>query len=105
MRTKNEKIAFIGFDIPRILTYAILTLALILAWNIMAVALVTITLIYAAYKFTRLALGGFQCAHCYFKFFVALAIFIFSIGAVTGGSAWVAIIMLWTDALMKGVKK
>ncbi len=105
MSHKSEKVKFVGFDLPRLILYLGITLAIIIMWNFLSLLLIIGTFIYAAYKFARLAIGGFSCAHCYFKFFVAFGIFIFSLGAISDGSVAIPIIALWVDALFKGVGK
>lgn len=102
---EDKKIAFTGLDIPRLSLYAVISLILVLLWNVFTALLITATSIYMVYRFTRLAIGGFSCGHCYAKFFLSFAIFVFSLGSMSGVSVVVPLIALWSDALMKGVSK
>lgn len=97
-----KTIEFTGFNAQRLMIYAVLTIFLVLLWNVFSTLLIIATAFYAAYKFGRLALGGFRCVHCYFKFGIALAMFIFSLGAVNEGSILIPLVFLWVDALTRG---
>lgn len=105
MATATKTISFTGFNLPKVLLYIILTILILLTWTYLGVLVIIAAAIYMLIMFVKLAAGGFSCMHCYAKFFLSLAIFIFSFGALNQGSVLIPIVLLWLDGLMKGVHK
>ncbi len=101
----NKTIGFVGFDIYRLSFLIIGSIILVLIWNFLAPLIIISALTYMVYRFSRLALGGFSCAHCYFHFLLSLFLFIFSFGALSDGSFILPLIFLWFSGLTKGVTK
>ncbi|MFT4311267.1 MAG: hypothetical protein ACMXX7_01425 [Candidatus Woesearchaeota archaeon] len=92
----------IGMNTNSLLVNISITILLLIFWSPLAFMIIGAALIYMVYRFAALATGGFSCAHCYAKFFLALGLFIFSLGATSGGSVLIPIILLWLNAFIKG---
>ncbi|MFT4261395.1 MAG: hypothetical protein ACMXX9_03110 [Candidatus Woesearchaeota archaeon] len=105
MATATKTLTFTGFTLPKVLLYVVLTIFILLTWTYLGALVIIAAGIYMAIMFIKLAAGGFSCMHCYAKFFVSLAIFIFSFGALNQGSVLIPLVLLWLDGLMKGVHK
>lgn len=98
---KND-IAF-DLNLTKIIIYALATGLVIVLWQFLAILIVLAAFGYAGFKFVKLAAGGFSCAHCYFHFFVALALFLFTlIGMLNQGSILIPVLLLWLNAFIGG---
>ena len=99
----NKTITFVGLDFVKLGLLLLGSLIIVLVWNFLSFLVVVGTFIYMAYRFSRLALGGFSCAHCYFHFIISIFLFIFSFGALGSGSVIIPLLFLWISGLTKGV--
>ena len=105
MATVSKTLSFNGFTLPKVGIYIFLTILIIILWQYLSWLVITIAAIYMLVMFAKLAIGSFGCAHCWAKFGVSFALFIFSFGALNQGSVLIPLVLLWLDGLIKGVHK
>lgn len=99
--SKTQK-PIIGMNLKTLGLNIAITLLLLILWAPLAYIIIGVALVYMIYRFAALATGGFSCAHCYAKFLLALGLFIFSLGATSGGTVLIPIVLLWLNAFIKG---